>query len=484
VFLEAMAHLRRVGAVVTDSPDHWRETTGRGHLVGRLHVVDKGFGFVVSEGSSKDVYVASNRMSSAINGDTVVVQIVKRDGRRGGPEGRVLGVAERGMTRLVGAFTSVGDEGWVGPDDPAIKQMVTVAVPEGIPCPSGAKVVVELDPPEAGTGLSGQITQVLGELGDPGVDIESIVHTFSLSRAYSSEAIAHAAGIVSDIEPQEIASRTDLRDVPTFTIDPKTAADMDDALSLEWTDDGLARVGIHIADVTHYIKPGSPVDLEASERSTSVYLPGEVIHMLPESLPSDVCSLRPGVDRLTMSAIADLDGGGGVTSVRFVRSVINSGAKLSYEEAQEVIDGTNAEDSPASGFAESIGQLHALAQTLRQRRRKEGSIEFDLPEPVVIFGDDGQIEAVTHAEHLQSHELIEEFMLLANRLVAEKLTEEEIPTLYRVHEPPSPERISDLNSLIKALGQGVLLPKNITPKAVQELVDTYRGKPAESVVVT
>ncbi|MEJ2503122.1 MAG: ribonuclease R, partial [Gemmatimonadota bacterium] len=329
-------------------------------------------------------------------------------------------------------------------------------------------------------GPAGEVQDDLGRLGDPGVDVLAVAHGHELPMAFPGEVEAEAERLRErGVDAGRDAEREDLRGQLIFTIDPADAKDHDDALSIRRGEDGLWEVGVHIADVSHYVEEGGEIDQEAFRRATSVYLVDRVIPMLPEALSNDLCSLRPHEDRLALSLLLRLDDHAEVRDHRVVRSVIRSAHKLAYEDAQAVLDGSGSVSEEVDG---AIRDLATLARRLRAKREARGSIDFDLPESRVVLDVAGEPTDIQKVQRLEAHRLIEDFMILANEVIDRAATDRKIPFLHRVHEHPEGDRLEQLQSFLAGLG--VRIPDRPKPKDLQEAIEHFDGRPEESLVST
>jgi len=473
---------------------HYGCKLARGTVVGTLSVTLRGMGFVAPEvvgGEAadpppSDVVVPRENMGSAIHGDRVEVHIIREQaGRR---EGYVVRVLERRTPALVGRFLHQRKGGVVLPRDARIDR--NIVVPQSLPrqvLQDDQWVVVRITEwtawPEP---LYGRVEEVLGSEGDPGLDVLLIVRDHGVVPEFPREVEREAEAVAARSECRVVEGRRDLRQWLIVTIDPERAKDFDDAVSLEVLEGGRRRLGVHIADVSHYVKEGGAIDLEALERGTSIYPVDRVIPMLPERLSSDLCSLRPREDRLTMSVVAMLDGRGRILDYEVSRSVIRSCHRLTYRQVQDLFDGAPAEK--VSSFADAHAMLLAmrdLAAVLAEERRKAGSLDFDIPEPEVTLDAANRVRDIRRTERWESHRLVEQFMILANEVVARHLTHQELPVLYRVHEPPNPEKLERLRPFLKAVG--VRLPATdgtISQQALQRVLESLDRLEAGPVLHT
>lgn len=456
-------------------------------VVGRVDMTRKGSGFVVPERQSEaaDVFVPQNKLMGATHGDRVVARIERKPAKEGdNPQGCVLRVLERARNEIVGSLQRGKRFGFVVPDNPRLGFDVYVAERDLEGAKEGEKVVVEID--DWGDGKKnpeGHVVEVLGPPDAPGVDILSIVKTHGLETKFPDEVERAAGAIPVDFEA-EAKRRLDLRDKVVFTIDPHDAKDFDDALHVERLDDGMYEVGVHIADVSHYVTVGDTVDEEARERATSVYLVDRVIPMLPERLSNDLCSLKPGEDRLAYSVVMRIDAEAEVRSYEFAETVIHSDHRLSYHEAQNLIE-SRPDNEEHKKILWELQTLRRLAKELKAKRARRGSLDFDLPEAIVELDEEGFPIDIQESVRLDSMRLIEEFMLLANETVAAHFMRLEIPAIYRVHDRPAPEPLQRTRKFLEALGY--VLPAgrgDADPQVFASVIEQARGKPEEELVNT
>lgn len=448
---------------------------------GRLSTIRSGDAFVrVDDASSDDVFVPMADLASAMDGDRVVARIESRPRGRN-PVGRVIKVLERAHATLVGTYHTGRKMGYVVPQDPTMGPDVLVPWGDEGKAEDGDVVVVRIASyGERRHGPTGEVERVLGPLSDPGVDVLSVLFGHGLPLEFPPEVEEAARRSAADLSIAPGGDREDARDLWVFTIDPADAKDHDDALSVRASGDGLWEVGIHIADVSAYVPRGGAVDLEALNRGTSVYLVDRVVPMLPHALSSNACSLRPDEDRLAVSVYATLDREGRVREHRFARSVIRSRHKLAYEQVQDVLDGRARLDDRTD---DALRTLDDLARALRVKRESRGSIDFDLPEARVVLDEDGVPIDIVRLERLASHRLIEDFMLLANEIVAREGSARLLPILYRVHEAPTADRMDQLRDFLASLGH-TLPRRRVRPGDLQAVLARVRGRPEENLVST
>ncbi len=449
-------------------------------VTGRISTIRSGDAFLrPDEADHQDVFVPGSDLNTAMDGDRAVVRIESRPQGRN-PVGSVIKVLDRAHPTVVGTYHRAKKFGYVVPLNPKMGSDIMIRWGDEGGAADLEVVVVRIVSYGARRhGPSGEVERVLGPMSDPGVDVLAVLFGHGLSLEFSPE--VEEAAREAAAQPVEVGEgREDLRDLLIFTIDPADAKDHDDALSVRPLDDGRYEVGVHIADVSHYVPKGGTVDLDALDRGTSVYLVDRVIPMLPHPLSSDACSLRPDEDRYAVSMFATVSGDGHHEAHRFARTVIRSRHRLAYETVQGVLDGGAAVDPETDA---AIRDLDRLAQGLRARRVERGSIDFDMPEARVVLGDDGAPVDIQRIERLDSHRLVEDFMLLANEVVAQIGTEKKLPILYRVHEPPTMERTETLRAFLATLGH-TLPRRSLRPRDLQRVLDRVQDRPEEALVST
>jgi ribonuclease R len=456
-------------------------------VVGRLEAHPSGYGFVTPERHlddvKGDVFVAAPNLDVALHGDRVVVRIERHraDGRA---EGRVVQILERRNQTLVGRFV-VDESGlaFVQPFDRRV--LVDVHIPRGEHGGAETGEIVTVEVTKWATparGPIGRIIEVLGDIDEPGVDTEIILRKHAIPDTHSEEAVDEARRLGQAVRERDIKGRTDFRDRIVVTIDGEDARDFDDAISIERLANGHVWLGVHIADVAHYVREGSVLDAEAYERGTSVYFPERAVHMFPEELATGLCSLRPHVDRLVQSCLMEINAKGDVVSYEMHDGVINSSERMTYTAVNAILTDRDAETMARYGrLVPSFELMRELFEILNTRRRRRGSVDFDLPEGKVILDAEGLVEDIVALERNVAHRLIEEFMLLANETVAFHLERHGMPALYRIHEPPDPLKVLEFDEFVTSLGYGLGAPPggNVTPAQFQKLVDRIQGTPEE-----
>jgi ribonuclease R len=456
-------------------------------VTGTLHVHQAGYAFLPREKpGEQDLFIAAENTGTAMHGDRVVARITRdepyaraRSGQ-GRAEGRVIRVLERAHDSLVGTLKQSKNFFYVIPDDPRIVHNVYVQVPPQPPLPKtpnrGDKVVVRLEPWESRhVNPEGQIVEVLGPSTAPGVDMLSVIRKYHLPTEFPSDVVAEAHEIPETVSERMFEGREDLREQFIVTIDPDDARDFDDAINVERVPGGGWRLGVHIADVAAYVKPGGALDREAYKRGNSVYLPDRVIPMLPERLSNGVCSLHPGVNRLTHSVFIEFTKQGRTKSCRFARTIIRSARRLTYREAFALLKG-----QPNDELSERLHVAWELASLLRKNRFQQGSLDLDFPEVKVRLDDQGRPIRLERIENDESHQLVEEFMLAANEAVARELKNRSIPVIYRVHENPEPDRLAEYRELVLSYNYKV---GDLTNRSeLQRLLASLAGKPEEQAL--
>lgn len=434
---------------------------------GTIFVHPRGFGFVSSEGSD-DIFIPKESTAHAMDGDTVEAEVTSRSAK--GLEGIVLSIIKRGREEIVGTVCTIHDN-TVLVVCPMLGPGKTLEIKKPPKISVGDRIVMQLsDGASKEQGPPCSFKYSLGSIYDASRDISCALIEYSLKSTFTDEQLQAAAAFGETIPSGPHAGREDLRHLDCLTIDPASARDFDDALSIETKGD-FVELGVHIADVAHYIKPNSPLDLEAKIRCNSTYFPGECVPMLPEALSNGLCSLRPEVDRMTMSVFMVFDAHGELQNHRIVRGIIHSKRRFTYEEAKEILDG-----QVKDRFEKEIHAMHALASKLRQARRARGSVEFAAKEALIHIDDAGMPTGMTYVEHDISHQLVEEFMIKANAVVAGHLTTKQKRTIYRIHEEPEEGSREDFVRMANLLGYKI--PANPSPDQIQEVLNSERNTPA------
>jgi len=456
--------------------------------VGRLQTHPAGYGFVTPEralDSGGDIYVSAPYLNEAMHGDRVVVRIERiKDGGRA--EGRVIRILERANESIIGRYDrGESGTGYVVPFDRRV--LMDIFIPPGQEggADAGEMVIVELTRwPTQTRGAVGRVAEVLGDIDAPGVDTEIIIRKYRIPDAHSADAVAEATRLGTVVAERDSKGRTDFRNLPTVTIDGEHARDFDDAITIERLPNGRFWLGVHIADVSHYVQEGSALDREAYDRGTSVYFPERAVHMFPSELATGLCSLNPKVDRLVQSCLMEVDRHGHVVRSEFHDGVINSNERMTYNAVNAILTDRDLQlREQYAALVPMFESMQELFQILNDARRRRGSIDFDLNEAEVVMDDEGQVEAIIALERNVAHRLIEEFMLLANETVASYLDSQNAPSLYRVHEEPDVVKVGKFEDFISGFGYSLGAPLTaLGPRHFQKLVERIHGKPEEKPI--
>src|SRR5437773_1872263 len=480
---KTLRELERAGQIARIRKNRYVLPAEADLIAGKLSIHQVGYGFLTPETpGGPDVFIAAENIGTAMHGDRVVARISRdtpHDRIKGRREGRVIRILERAHDTIVGTLQQSRNFYYVVPDDPRFVHDIYVHPEQdqqpGTSANVGDKVVVRLEPWESRhVNPEGEIIEVLGPASAPGIDMLSIIRKYHLPAEFPNDVLDQADQISERINARQLEGREDLRKDFIVTIDPDDARDFDDAIQVEKTNSGW-RLGVHIADVAAYVEPGSALDREARRRGNSVYLPDRVIPMLPERLSNGVCSLNPGVDRLTHSVFVQFDKHGEAKSTRFARSVIRSAHRLTYKQAYALLTA-----SPVDRLGERLHVAWELAALLRRKRFQHGSLDLDFPEVKVWLDKQGRPVRLERVENDESHQLIEEFMLAANEAVARELKKRASPTVHRVHENPDPEKLAEYREFVLSFNYRV---GDLTHRSeLQRLLALIHGKPEEQAL--
>ncbi|MGB8492531.1 MAG: ribonuclease R [Bacteroidales bacterium] len=482
VITDVLKELAKKGTIQEVYPGKFRSKQAtRGYVTGTVDLTRMGYGFVTTEELEEDVFVSATNLKTALHGDKVKVWLyAKRKGAR--PEGEVVEIIERWRTSFVGTVEVMPNFAFLIPDSKNMPFDLFIPSSKLNGAKQGQKAVARVTDwdPKSKNPVA-EIIEVLGEPGLHETEMHAILAEFELPSHFTNEVEEDAERIPGKITPEDIVGRKDLRDVPTFTIDPADAKDFDDALSIRQLESGNWEVGVHIADVTHYVKPGSLTENEARQRATSVYLVDRVVPMLPERLSNEICSLGPGEDKLTYSAVFELNDRAEVLNEWFGRTMIRSDRRFSYGEAQEVID------TEEGDMKDQLLTLHRLAQQLRKRRMVAGAFSFEKVEVQFELDEAGKPLGIRFRDMGTSNQLIEEFMLLANKKVAEFVGKKikGKTFVYRVHDKPDPEKISNFRNFITRFGYKLSDDEKVSlPIAMNRLIGEVAGKKEQNLIET
>lgn len=488
MFCNFLDELEEDGYIVRSKKGKVMSPNQMGLFVGKFVSHRKGYGFVESDEEYKqDLFIPANDINGALHNDRVMAEIVTpaTDDKRA--EGKIIKIIKREVTRVVGLFQENKSFGFVVPDDKKFNQDIFIPKRSFSGAKNDDKVVCEITVwPQENRKPEGKIIEVLGKKGERGVEIDSIIRAHGLPEEFPKKVIDEANHVAEQDLQDEIARRLDLRDLNIFTIDGEDAKDLDDAISIEELPNGNFKLGVHIADVTHYVKEKSKLDKEALKRATSVYLVDKVIPMLPRQLSNGVCSLNPFEDKLTLSCFMEIDPNGKVVKYDIAETVINSKARMTYTEVSDILEKDDEKlKETFSHMVDDFVKAEKLARILMKRRQQRGSIDFDFPEAKIILNNDGEVVDIKHYERRISNKMIEEFMLVSNETIAEHYFWLQLPFVYRIHETPSLEKMEDLKKFIATFGytiKGDL--ENVHPKEIQGIVEKIKGTKEEESIST
>lgn len=446
-----------------------------------------GFGFVVPESDSEgDIFIPAEKLGNAYDGDRVLVRIDRRESRQGHREGHITGIIERGNSLIVGVITGFKGKTYrVRADRREFFEQIRVNAADMNGAKSGDRVAVRIKEYNSKGRPVGEVETILGNSDSVESCLNGLLTEYGIQSHFPKKVIDEAEAMPDKVTEKELEGREDLRDKLIFTIDGDDSKDFDDAVSLERTESGDYLLGVHIADVTHYVKEDTELYREALKRATSVYMPHRVIPMLPKRLSNGICSLNPDVDRLTLSVFMEIDKDGNIKSHRIAETVIHSAARMTYANVNRILGGDTRLREEYSNLVSVLEEMDALSDMLAAKRRERGAIDFDFPETKVICGADAEPLDVLIEERGRSHRLIESFMLAANETVAEAAYWAELPFVYRVHEAPSYDKLVSFNEFVKNFGyslKGRIDPETIHPMELQRIAEQAKGTPEELMI--
>ena len=450
-----------------------------GLKIGKLSVNKKGFGFLILD-KEDDIYIAKNDLNGAINDDTVLVEITEKGLK---PEGRVLKIIKRDLENIVGEIKVIENKKILEPDDDKINLKIYLSEETSKNCVDGHKVLARLTKKIDNKTYIADCLKILGHKDDAGIDILSIAYKYGIFEEFSLETEKELDNIPEEVSTKELVDRIDLTNDMIFTIDGADTKDIDDAISLT-VKDNIYTLGVHIADVSHYVKENTALGDDAYERGTSSYLADTVIPMIPHKLSNGICSLNEGVIRLTMSCVMDINKNGDIINYDIFPSFIKSRKKMTYDNVNEILENNNIPEGYEE-FANTLKQMNELAHILRKKKVNRGYIEFDIPEAKIIQDELGRAIDIKKREQRSGEKLIEDFMIAANETVATHISNMELPFIYRIHDLPNADKIEDFLNLVKALGYQIKTNiKEITPKTMQKLLEELRDKPEFMILST
>ena len=491
-FPVALEELEKEGAIIKNRSDLYGVPSRMHLVVGRIAMTAKGFGFIIPDvretEDETDVFVPAGAIGTAMHGDRVVARVTPAQEEGRSREGEIIRILERANEKIVGTFERSKTFGFVTPDNTKLTQDIFVAKKFFKGAKTGSKVVVKITKwPNGRRSAEGEVIEVLGKVGDPGVDVLSVMRQYELSETFPEDVQAEADAVEQEPSPAEYQGRADRRDLQIVTVDGEDSKDLDDGVYARKNPDGSYFLGVYIADVSHYVKEHAPLDREAYARGTSVYLVDRVIPMLPKELSNGICSLNAGVDRLSMACEMQISPEGEITSYEILPTVIHVYRRLTYNIVNKVL--VDKAEPFLSDNGDILPMLETLAElrgALKAKRHRRGSIDFDLPEVKVKLDENGHPVALIKREGSLAESIIEECMLAANETVAKHMDTKNLPFMYRVHEQPSEEKIERLNNLLAAFGLFVKQDEqgHIKPIDVQQVLEKVEGRPEERIIST
>lgn len=488
LFTKLLEEMVTEGLVIRTRKKRYGVPERMGLIVGKLQGHAKGFGFIISETMGvEDVFIPASFINGAMNQDRVVARINQETTNTRRAEGEIIRILERANTEVVGVYEDSKNFGFVVPDDKKINVDIFIPKADKNSAKTGDKVVCEIiEWPERRRNPEGKIIEILGHEDDPETDILGVMRKFKLNPNFPKKVEKEIEETPQKVTEEEIAGRKDLRNLTMITIDGADAKDLDDAVSLEKLSNGNYKLGVHIADVAHYVREGTELNKEALKRGTSVYLVDRVIPMLPKELSNGICSLNPRVDRLAMSVFMEIDKQGQVIDHQIFESVININERMVYEDVSDILENDDLELSEKyKHLLEIFKNMGELCKILRNRRELRGSIDFDLDEAKIILNKEGKTVDVIKYERRIANRIIEEFMLICNETIAENFYWLNAPFVYRVHEEPNIEKLEEFNKFIYNLGYQLKgMTNEIHPKMLQDLLKEVEGEKEETLIST
>ncbi|MGJ9457561.1 ribonuclease R [Oceanobacillus sp. CF4.6] len=484
--IKALNELENDGELVRTRKNRFGLPDKMNLVKGKVQMHAKGFAFLIPEDEeTKDVYIHANDLGSAMNNDKVLVRLEKADMDGNRPEGKVIRIVERAVIQVVGTFEDNRSFGFVIADDKRIPNDIFIPKGGSHGAVSGHKVIARITKyPEGRKSAEGEILHILGHKNDPGIDILSIIYKHGINIDFPEEVLAHATHVPETIKEEELQGRRDLRDEMIVTIDGADAKDLDDAVTVKKLDNGNYKLGVYIADVTYYVEEESPIDTEAFDRGTSVYLVDRVIPMIPHRLSNGICSLNPQVDRLTLGCEMEINNAGQVVNHEIFQSVIKTTERMTYSDVNKILVDKDEEVlARYDALVPMFEQMEKLAEILRHKRFGRGAIDFDFKEAKVLVDDTGKPTDVVVRERGVAERLIEEFMLAANETVAEHFHWMDVPFIHRIHEDPDEGKLEKFFDFLGSLGLSVKGTANeVHPQALQKVLDSISGEPEEMIV--
>lgn len=488
-FKKALKTMEKEGLIIKTKKEKYALPARLGLVTGRLQAHERGYGFMIPDNEGdKDVFIPSSFINGAMNGDRILVQVTREDQKGKKREGEVVSILERANKKIVGVFEESKNFGFVVAEDTRLTQDIFISKKDRNGAKEGDVVMVEVTkwPEKNRRSPEGVVIEILGKKGDVGVDILTVIKKYGLPEDFPHKVVNFIDSVPDEVNPDEIKNRKDLRDIKMVTIDGEDAKDLDDAVSIEKLSNGRYKLGVHIADVTHYVKEKNPLDKEALKRGTSVYLIDRVIPMLPKKLSNGICSLNPKVDRLALSCIMTIDNNGKVLDHEIVESVIKTNERMTYTDVNKIINENDPELIKRYDYlVEDFKTMAELANILYKKRIARGAIDFDFPEAKITLNEFGKPIDIRPYEREVANRMIEEFMLICNETIAEHMFWTNLPFVYRIHENPDEEKLEKFKDFVYNLGITVRTSGDeIHPKDLQKVIDEIKGKKEETIVST
>lgn len=487
LFKQVISELEEEGRIYKTHGNRYGIPSRLNLVTGRIQGHERGYAFLIpDEELMEDIFIPADSLNGAMHNDKAVARVNKKSASDRRMEGEIIRILKRANTTLVGTFEKSMSFGFVVPDNKRISGDIFISKGQFNGAKKGQKVVVEITKyPEQRRNAEGKIIEIIGNAHEPGTDILSIIKSYNLEEEFSQDVINQAENIGDTVTTEMTRGRRDLRKLRMVTIDGEDAKDLDDAVSVELLENGDYRLGVHIADVTNYVTENSPLDMEALNRGTSVYLVDRVIPMLPRKLSNGICSLNPHVDRLSFTVMMDIDKNGRVYNHEIFESVINIDERMTYTNVYKIL--VDKDQELIDRYRDMVPHfelMHELAMLLRKKRFQRGAIDFDFDEAKIILDDKGRPVEVKRYEITIANQIIEEFMLICNETVAEHFFWTNTPFVYRIHEDPDEEKIGALNEFVYNLGYSIKGINKIHPRALQDLLEKVKGTKHERIIST
>ena len=486
-FKKTLRTMEREGLIIRTRADKFGLPEKMGLVAGKIQVHPRGYGFVIPEEEGvEDIFIPSSFLNGAMNGDKVIAKVTKEDATGKRREGEITRIVERVNKTVIGVYEDSRNFGFVVPEDKRLQNDIFISKSEKGSAKTGDLVIVQISEwPDKRRNPEGAIIQVLGKKGEKGIDILTIIKKYGLPEEFPDKVINYTDALEDEIPESEYKRRKDLRKVRMVTIDGEDAKDLDDAVSIEKLPNGNYKLGVHIADVTYYVKEKSPLDKEAFKRGTSVYLIDRVIPMLPKKLSNGLCSLNPKVDRLALSCIMTIDNKGKVLEHEIAESIIKTSERMTYTDVTKILKDKDEELIKRYDYLyEDFLAMEEMCNILNKKRIGRGAIDFDFEESKIILDEKGKPVDIKPYEREIANRMIEEFMLVCNETIAEHMYWTNIPFVYRIHENPNEEKLERFSNFIHNLGYTVRLGKEVHPRILQDILEKVKGKKEETVVST